>query len=128
MGEKKKRYDKLILDFSKLAKGGRTTDDYHRLKALHEAVVLKLADMGEENDKLENELDDAIDQSERKDIQIRAYDEAIAALNKTELDLKNLQDVHGDTIVELQKLSDKTKELQDLYDKEVAKTGNADKK
>jgi len=126
--EKKKRYDKLILDFSKLAKGGRTTDDYHRLKALHEAVVLKLADMGEENDKLENELDDAIDQSERKDIQIRAYDEAIAALNKTELDLKNLQDVHGDTIVELQKLSDKTKELQDLYDKEVAKTGNADKK
>jgi hypothetical protein len=128
LDEKKKRYDKLILDFSKLAKRGRTTDDYNRLKALHEAVVLKLADMGEENEKLEKELDDAIDQSETKDIQIRDYDEAIAALNKTELDLKQLQDVHGDTIAELQQLSDKTKELQDLYDKEIANTGNADKK
>lgn len=126
--EKKKRYDRLILDFSNLAKGGRTTEDYNRLKALHEAVVLKLADMGEENDKLEKELDAAIDQSESKDIQIRAYDEAIAALNKTELDLKMLQDVHGDTIVELQQLSDKTKELQDLYDKEVANTGKTEKK
>jgi len=115
--EKKKRYDQLILDFSNLAGNGKSTQDYNRLKALHDSVAMKLADMSEDNEKLEKERDEAIDQLENKNIQIRAYDESIAALNKTEYDLKNLEDVHKETVVELQQLRDKNKELSELYEK-----------
>jgi len=120
--DKKKRYDQLILDFSNLSGGSKTKEEYTRLKALHQAVVLKLADVVEENEIFEKERDTAIDQSESKDIKIRAYDEAIASLNKTEYDLKRLEEVHEDTVTELQQLGDKNKELKDLYDQEV---GNA---
>ena len=125
--EKNKRYDQLILDFSNLAGTGKNSEDYNRLRALHETVVLTLADMGEDNDRLEKERDFAIDQLEKKDARIRAYDETIASLNKTEYDLKMLQNVHGETIVELQQLSDKNKELQALYDKDVSSAEDTDK-
>lgn len=115
--DKKRRYDQLILDFSNFTNGGKNSEDYNRLLSLHEAVALKLGDVIEDNERLLKERDEAIDQSEDKDVQIRAYDEAIAALNKTEFDLKNLQEVHGETIQELQELSDKNKELIDLHKK-----------
>jgi hypothetical protein len=123
LAEKKKRYDKLVLDFSSI----RGNEDYNRLKALHHAVVLKLADMGEDNDRLERERDTAIDELESKNVQLRAFDEAIASLNKTESDLKMLESVHEETIVELQQLGEKNKELKELYENETANAKYAEK-
>ena len=125
--EKKKRYDQLILDFSNLAGNGKSSHDYNRLKALHDTVAMKLADMSEENERLEKERDEAIDQLENKDVQIRAYDESIAALNKTEYDLKNLEDVHKETVSELQQLRDKNKELTERYVKESTNASYSEK-
>lgn len=118
--DKNKRYDRLILDFSNLAGTGKNSEDYNRLRALHETVVLKLADMGEDNDRLEKERDAAIEELEKQDVQIRAYDEAIASLNKTEYDLKMLENVHEETIIELQQLADKNKELKAMNENGVS--------
>eukprot|EP00531_Pseudo-nitzschia_arenysensis_P017230 CAMPEP_0116142886 /NCGR_PEP_ID=MMETSP0329-20121206/15149_1 /TAXON_ID=697910 /ORGANISM="Pseudo-nitzschia arenysensis, Strain B593" /LENGTH=1130 /DNA_ID=CAMNT_0003638155 /DNA_START=73 /DNA_END=3465 /DNA_ORIENTATION=+ len=118
--DKNKRYDRLILDFSNLAGTGKNSEDYNRLRALHETVVLKLADMGEDNDRLEKERDVAIEELENKDVQIRAHDEAIASLNKTEYDLKMLENVHEETIIELQQLTDKNKELKAMNENGVS--------
>jgi len=127
LAKKSKQYDKLILDFSNLSGSGKNSEDYNRLRALHENVVLKLADMGEDNDRLERERDAAIEHLENQDVKIRAYDEAIASLNKTEYDLKMLESVHEETIVELQQLTDKNKELKAMYDKGMVSTEDAEK-
>ncbi len=127
LAKKSKQYDKLILDFSNLSGSDKNSEDYNRLRALHENVVLKLADMGEDNDRLERERDAAIEHLENQDVKIRAYDEAIASLNKTEYDLKMLESVHEETIVELQQLTDKNKELKAMYDKGMVSAEDAEK-
>jgi len=124
--ENKKRYDKLILDFTNLADRNKDSGNYSRMEALHDAVVMKLADLGDENEKLEKQRDAAVDQLENKNIQIRAFDEAIAEMNKVESDLKTLQEVHVDTVSELHDLTDKNKELKYLHEKEAANAAHLD--
>eukprot|EP00537_Pseudo-nitzschia_pungens_P006645 CAMPEP_0172366370 /NCGR_PEP_ID=MMETSP1060-20121228/14791_1 /TAXON_ID=37318 /ORGANISM="Pseudo-nitzschia pungens, Strain cf. cingulata" /LENGTH=1220 /DNA_ID=CAMNT_0013090195 /DNA_START=92 /DNA_END=3754 /DNA_ORIENTATION=+ len=122
--QKKKRYDQLAMEFTDLTDRSMDVKSYARLEALHQAVVMKLADIGEENDKLERERDRAVDLLESKNIQIRAFDQAIAESNKVETDLIILQEVHEETVSELQNLADQYKELKHLHDKETENVEN----
>ena len=118
--EKNSRYDQLILDFSNVAEKSKGDGaNYCRLEALHEAVVMKLGDISEENEKLQQERDDA-----RKELnntnQNDAYNEAIRDLNETQSAHKALQEEHEHTLTELKKTREHNSQPKQINESEAS--------
>ena len=120
LDDKKQRYDQLIMDFSNVADKCKDVENYSRLDALYQAVVMKLGDISEESDKFEQERDEAREQLQKNVTQIEAYDEAIRDLNETESSYKMLQEEHEEAVSQLEKLTKKNEQLGQLYENEIA--------
>ena len=121
LDDKKQQYDLLIMDFTNVADKCKNVENYSRLDALYQAVVMKLGDISEDSDKFEQERDEAREQLQKNTTQIEAYDEAIRDLNETESSYKILQEEHEEAVSQLEELTKKNEVYERrLYENEVA--------
>jgi hypothetical protein len=91
-------------------------ETYARLEKVHEAVVMKLADLGEDNDRLEREKDLAKEQLKKMQLQVQSRDESTLELQKLKESYKSLEEDRDAMQSKLEQLKDRNDVLHGSSD------------
>ncbi|KAL3914225.1 MAG: hypothetical protein SGARI_000236 [Bacillariaceae sp.] len=85
---------------------------YTRLEQTHEAVVMKLADMGEDNERLERERNNAQEQLETMYSRLQSHDETVSELRKLKESYSLIQEERDASVSKLERMQDRNRLLQ----------------
>ncbi|KAG7358471.1 hypothetical protein IV203_015059 [Nitzschia inconspicua] len=91
-------------------------ETYTRLEKVHEAVVMKLADLGEENDRLERERNIARQQLENMHSQLQSNDDSFFELQKLKASYTLLEEERDAIKSKLERMKDRNVVLQGSSD------------
>lgn len=100
--EEHAKYIQLMEDYGKIAHREPDLENYDKLKQLHSAVVMKMADLGEENESLLVERNEARKEKEQAEAKTRALS---SELDATTAAYKDLQKANDDTSSKINKLT-----------------------
>jgi hypothetical protein len=90
--EERAKYAQLLEDYSKTAHCKSEIESYDKLEEIHNQVVMKLADLGEENERLLMERDEAWKQRDAAESKARTLASEKEAANNAYKDLKEQND------------------------------------
>lgn len=130
--EEKEKYEQLMKDYQNATrlKDQIPTEDHNKLKRLHDVVVLKVADLGEENVALKVERDILMEkltqiqaQNPDKEYLIR-HEQTVFELEASKRDYAQLQSEHEINTAKVGSLCDQNKKLKEKYNNLVAKDGS----
>lgn len=103
---KTSRYEQLVQDYSDVAYRIQDAEDYRQLEQIHNTVVMKLADMGEDNENLQKEKDLVTEQLNKAYSELQAYDETVLGLEKMKTSYSRLEEKHRSTALHLEQLTE----------------------
>jgi chromosome segregation ATPase len=81
-------------------------ETYTRLEKVHEAVVMKLADLGEDNDRLEREHEVMKKKLQNLYMQLQSYDETVLELQKLKAAYRLLEEERDATLSKMERMED----------------------
>lgn len=109
---KSSRYDQLVEEYSNIATRTQDAENYRSLEQIHNAVVMKLADMGEDNENLQKERDAIKEQLNKAYSQLQEYDETVLFLENMKTSYSLLEKKYDSTSSQLQLLAEQHEHLK----------------
>lgn len=119
------RYAQIAKDYEKVAHRATIVESYERQEQIHNATVMKLADVLEDNSDLQKELETTKAQLQKAFGDLQRAEGAVAELEKIKSEYQDLLEVKETTDIQVQRLTEKYAQLRVLH--EQSTNGNLPK-
>jgi chromosome segregation ATPase len=117
---KSSRCEQLLQDYNNVAYRTQDAEDYRQLEEIHNTVVMKLADMGEDNENLQKEKDHVTEQLKKANSQLQAYDETVLELDKVKISYTRVEEKYQATALQLEQLTEQHERVKSRLIEEIS--------